>query len=412
MTRTIVCPLSLLLVLASAPFLSAQIQIQGPATAPAGTATSWTWNPVAGAAAYRIRTGLESSAAWLEGAETSPAPRITDNSGVSYALIVNAPVFQGSKSFHLAIPDFDSEPQSFTIERWILPANGWRLQFRHLLRYFTVECALVAEMSQDDGQSWTEVWRRHGDAASDSGTTATFETAWQAADVALPGGTGSGAAKFRFRIMPANRLYDGDTVQHGCFVDAITVTGASTLESPAVTTTGSATSFSFTAPAAGTWALQAASRTAAGTWSAWGPPARLQAQAPGGLAAWRTTYFGTSSNTGTAADQADADGDGLTNLVEYAMGSIPTDRTSGTLPQAVRVGSSFQIDYPRHPGRTDVALTPLVSADLSAWLATGAPGAPAGFTDSLLSSGTVDQRRATIPATQPRLFLQLRATAQ
>lgn len=413
MTRKPFCLLiSLAALAATSSSLHAQIQLQGPATAPVGAASSWSWNAVAGASSYRVRTGLESSAAWLEGAETSPAPRITDNTGVSYSLIINTPTFQGTRAFHLAIPDFDAEPQSFTIERWILPAAGWRLQFRHRLRYFTVESALVAEMTRDDGQSWTEVWRRHGDAASDSGTTATFETTWQAADVALPGGAGSGAAKFRFRILSANRIYDGDTINHGCLLDNITVTGATTLESPAVSAPAGATAYAFTPSATGTWALQAASRTAAGTWSAWGPPARVLAQPPGGLSAWRTTWFGSPDNSGMAADQADADGDGLTNLVEYAMGSIPTDRASGAIPQIVWSGSGFQIDYARHSSRGDVTLTPLVSADLTGWLPPGAAGAPAGFTDSLLTPGTVEQRRATFPATGNRLFFQLRAVAQ
>jgi hypothetical protein len=47
---------------------------------------------------------------------------------------------------------------------------------------------------------------------------------------------------------------------------------------------------------------------------------------------WRYTHFGISENTGTAADLADFDGDGVVNLLEFAFGSNPTDPASGRAP--------------------------------------------------------------------------------
>ena len=38
---------------------------------------------------------------------------------------------------------------------------------------------------------------------------------------------------------------------------------------------------------------------------------------------WRQQYFGTTANAGTAADSFDADGDGETNLIEFATGQNP-----------------------------------------------------------------------------------------
>lgn len=43
---------------------------------------------------------------------------------------------------------------------------------------------------------------------------------------------------------------------------------------------------------------------------------------------FRQTYFGTTSNTGNAADDQDPDGDGLSNFFEFVAGMDPTDRTS------------------------------------------------------------------------------------
>ena len=41
-------------------------------------------------------------------------------------------------------------------------------------------------------------------------------------------------------------------------------------------------------------------------------------------AAWRQLHFSTTSNNGSAADDADPDGDNLTNIQEYIFGTIPT----------------------------------------------------------------------------------------
>ena len=46
------------------------------------------------------------------------------------------------------------------------------------------------------------------------------------------------------------------------------------------------------------------------------------------LQSWRLTYFGTTSNSGNAADNADPDGDGMTNAQEFAAGTNPTNAAS------------------------------------------------------------------------------------
>ena len=50
------------------------------------------------------------------------------------------------------------------------------------------------------------------------------------------------------------------------------------------------------------------------------------------LQSWRVTHFGTPEAAGEASDTADTDGDGLVNLLEYALGSVPTDPASTALP--------------------------------------------------------------------------------
>ena len=69
--------------------------------------------------------------------------------------------------------------------------------------------------------------------------------------------------------------------------------------------------------------------------------------------AWRFTYFGTTSNTGTAADTADPDGDGFSNLFEYVAGLIPTSNASHFSMGAAPV--------PGQPGRKAITFGPIVA---------------------------------------------------
>ena len=55
------------------------------------------------------------------------------------------------------------------------------------------------------------------------------------------------------------------------------------------------------------------------------------------LESWREANFGTTGNTGDAADAADPDGDGRSNLLEYATGTDPLAADTGAL---LAVGTS------------------------------------------------------------------------
>ena len=64
---------------------------------------------------------------------------------------------------------------------------------------------------------------------------------------------------------------------------------------------------------------------------------------------WRYGYFGTISNIGTAADDADPDGDGFTNLAEFNAGTHPLSAASvpsleDTVPQAVSIQSDITLE--------------------------------------------------------------------
>ncbi|MBL9145880.1 MAG: lamin tail domain-containing protein [Verrucomicrobiaceae bacterium] len=61
---------------------------------------------------------------------------------------------------------------------------------------------------------------------------------------------------------------------------------------------------------------------------------------------WRQTYFGSNANSGNAANTADFDGDGVSNLLEYALGANPAsingDDGIGALPEGISGNASDQ----------------------------------------------------------------------
>lgn len=95
------------------------------------------------------------------------------------------------------------------------------------------------------------------------------------------------------------------------------------------------------------------------------------------LEQWRQTAFGSPANSGTGADAADPDGDGLPNLLEYALGTQPSQPTAGPAIATSLVGDHLVMAFNRI---ADPALTYTVEAATSLvppnwspiWSSTGA----------------------------------------
>jgi sialate O-acetylesterase len=79
------------------------------------------------------------------------------------------------------------------------------------------------------------------------------------------------------------------------------------------------------------------------------------------LAAWRDEWFGTPEPIGSAADDADPDGDGYSNLLEYALGGNPV--VAGQLVTT----DHARLRFPMPAQQTDADLSIYVSADLETW---------------------------------------------
>lgn len=88
-----------------------------------------------------------------------------------------------------------------------------------------------------------------------------------------------------------------------------------------------------------------------GAYGSYSDVAELEFCTHGDLREWRRATFGEAENIGLAADSADADGDGVANLLEYAFGGDPLDSASAPSPVLQVSGdgqqASLALTFPR-----------------------------------------------------------------
>ena len=122
---------------------------------------------------------------------------------------------------------------------------------------------------------------------------------------------------------------------------------------------------------------------------------------------WRFANFGTTANTGNAADIFDANDDGELNLLEYATSQNPNTNTTAPY-SAARSGSNLEFTYTKNKSATDVNFTVEWSDTL------GNDWSTVGVTQSLVpgsDNGVTQQIKATMPAgVSGRRFLHLKVT--
>jgi autotransporter-associated beta strand protein len=126
------------------------------------------------------------------------------------------------------------------------------------------------------------------------------------------------------------------------------------------------------------------------------------------LAVWRQTHFGTTANTGTAADLFDANHDGESNLMEFATWQNP-NTTSKATPTLALNAATLEFTYTRSLAAMSDGIT--FTAEWGETLAAGS-WSNVGVTEQILSdNGIVQTVRARVAAgTAGRRFVHLKVT--
>ena len=82
--------------------------------------------------------------------------------------------------------------------------------------------------------------------------------------------------------------------------------------------------------------------------------------------AWRDQHFGTQAGAGEAADDADPDGDGLANLVEFAIGLHPWYHDVAFLPHFQPEPLGLRLRFPHPPDVAGIRYLAETAAEISA----------------------------------------------
>lgn len=115
---------------------------------------------------------------------------------------------------------------------------------------------------------------------------------------------------------------------------------------------------------------------------------------------WRQQYFGTTANAGDAADNADPDKDGVTNLIEFAFGRHPLSAETTPLPEWQTAGGQQVLQFTLASGVSGITCRAEQSTTLQ----------PGSWVE-LPNLASPPHYHFTAPASASRSFLRLQVTA-
>jgi arylsulfatase A-like enzyme len=131
-------------------------------------------------------------------------------------------------------------------------------------------------------------------------------------------------------------------------------------------------------------------------------PYNVPASYPVTKSQWSTLHQSPGRSAPELADVEDPDHDGISNLMEYAMGTHPFEPNDSQVSMANSAGA-IELQYPEVSARGDVSIIPetSVSMNSNSWSAVVST-----TTDTV---GSKSIKKATLPTSDARGFLRLRA---
>ncbi len=330
----------------------------------------------------------------------------------SYSIIQSAVVHAGSEAFQLAFPadtvsggafqDYDFDDQSFEVTRQIVPTASSQLQFYDLCRFALPSTTLSAQVSTDNGLTWTTVWTRDGVVPSGQSST-DWDPAFILNDVSLAAYAGQ-VILVRFDLSGNGQAeYLGTTSSFGFFIDDITVTNATQLTNITDTTLAAGvTSFMLNSTTAGRGLAVRHQLLPA-------HPARSGAE----MVRLRPIRLGDRDRvdrhrllqlvsatypTVTGGATGDFSGDGIPNALKYAFGLNPTVHNPGSaVPTPVVSSSSLSLSFTAPAGIVGVTYGAQWSTDLVNWT-------------NITDTGTGNTHTFTVTSPGARAFIRQHIT--
>jgi len=207
-------------VIAFDPFrLDASPVVSGPLVPQRDVPSHYTVSPVDRADAYELRTRRFGPCECMAGAEAGE-PSVVDGTGAGYELIQTTVVRSGAAAFHLAAPAFSD--QVLELGRTLLPGASSELAFAYRRRFMLATTTIAAQVSPDDGASWTTLWEQGGVCAG-ACSTSQWDPDWIPVTVPLSAYAGT-ALRVRCVLASSGSAFSGSDLDYGVFLDDIEVT--------------------------------------------------------------------------------------------------------------------------------------------------------------------------------------------
>jgi uncharacterized protein YkwD len=247
------------------PSYSAPV-ISGPVEIPLLQPVAFQITPVPAAKVYEVRSTRGLAFTQVEGAESGTA-NVIATVDTNYSVIENTIKAAGSHSFHLAHPT--AQNQSIELDRTLQPSTTSQLMFASRLGWASDKQIARAQISIDQGKTWTELWSRVG--TGDSG-----QTQFSAQTVSLSRFAGE-AVRIRFLYeFLGGQFFDQTAAGVGFYLDEIRVTNAEEIIGESITDLGQSRTLAFTAPVATSYSLSARAKVG-NNFLPWGPVKRVVA---------------------------------------------------------------------------------------------------------------------------------------
>ncbi len=241
--------------------------VTGSDTPTVGTSNAYSVAATPLASGFQFRSGQLALRTYVEGAENG-LTRVTSKTSTGYNVLVNSPVYAGGSAFHMAMPVV--EDQWIQLNDPVIPRAGARLRFRSRLGYMAPSQSAVAQISTDDGGSWTTEFTHIGDFTS-------RQTAFELIDLDMTKYAGR-AIRARFVYAFASGSYYPQVgTDYGWLIDNIEWVNADDLVNPVVVDLPVGTPLDFRPAQAGSFFIQARSKIFGGYYGEWGLVKSVQA---------------------------------------------------------------------------------------------------------------------------------------